>query len=337
MKQFNRFCQLNIISGGISTFVNADMDLSFNCKKTRSTVPNDLSIDIKNLSESTRKLLNANGAKIRLFVGYDTERILLADMDVTRAVTSWQPPESITKIECLDGFNALKNKKIALSFKAGTSVATVVNALVKQLGLPLRPYTINLTKPLKAGYSHTGTAYQALTDLLSEVGATWGIINDTIVIVQYGQGLGSPKLLITPQNGLLSLPEEIDTTLTTERVQPKVIKEKVTKGIYYVQKRYKKRAKRKKRVEGEIYYVKRGRADNRKNTIETIEILPTEEAKTAGFKLSMLLRPELNPFDLVELNSKFHSGIFVVDEIEHYGGNRTDDFLTIATVYERKP
>jgi hypothetical protein len=333
MKQFNRFCQLNIISSGISTFVNADMDLSFNCKKTRSTVPNDLSIEIKNLSESTRKLLNANGAKIRLFVGYDTERILLADMDVTRAVTSWQPPESITKIECLDGFNALKNKKIALSFKAGTSVATVVSALVKQLGLPLRPYTINLTKPLKAGYSHTGTAYQALTDLLSEVGATWGIINDTVVIAKYGQGLGTATLLITPQNGLLSLPEEIDTTLTTERVQAKVVADKVKKGVQNVRDRRKKQTLKTKAVSNSYFSIQAKTAP----TIQTLEILPTEEAKTAGFKLTMLLRPELNPFDLVELKSKFHTGIFVVDEIEHYGGNRTDDFLTIATVYERKP
>jgi hypothetical protein len=324
---------LNIISSGISTFVNADMDLSFNCKKTRSTVPNDLSIDIKNLSESTRKLLNANGAKIRLFVGYDTERILLADMDVTRAVTSWQPPESITKIECLDGFNALKNKKIALSFKAGTSVATVVSALVKQLGLPLRPYTINLTKPLKAGYSHTGTAYQALTDLLSEVGATWGIINDTVVIAKYGQGLGTATLLITPQNGLLSLPEEIDTTLTTERVQTKVVADKVKKGVQNVRDRRKKQTLKTKAVSNSYVSIQAKTAP----TIQTLEILPTEESKTAGFKLTMLLRPELNPFDLVELKSKFHSGIFVVDEIEHYGGNRIDDFLTIATVYERKP
>ena len=333
MKQFNRFCQLNIISSNISTFVNADIDLSFNCKKTRSTVPNDLSIEVKNLSESTRKLLNANGAKIRLFVGYDTERILLADMDVTRAVTSWQPPESITKIECLDGFNALKNKKIALSFKAGTTVATVVSALVKQLGLPLRPYTINLTKPLKAGYSHTGTAYQALTDLLSEVGATWGIINDTVVIAKYGQGLGTATLLITPQNGLLSLPEEIDTTLTTERVQAKVVADKVKKGVQNAKDRRKKQTLKNKAVSNS-YVSKQAKTAP---TIQTLEILPTEEAKTAGFKLTMLLRPELNPFDLVELKSKFHSGIFVVDEIEHYGGNRTDEFLTIATVYERKP
>lgn len=332
MKQFNRFCQLNIISSGISTFVNADMDLSFNCKKTRSTVANDLSIEIKNLSESTRKLLNANGAKLRLFVGYDTERILLADMDITRAVTSWQPPESITKIECLDGFNALKNKKIALSFKAGTSVATVVNALVKQLGLPLRPYTINLTKPLKAGYSHTGTAYQALTDLLSEVGATWGIINDTVVIVKYGQGLGTATLLITPQNGLLAMPEEIDTTLTTERVQAKVVADKVKKGVKNVRDRRKKQTLKNKAVSNSYASIQAKSIPQ----IQTLEILPTEEAKTAGFKLTMLLRPELNPFDLVELKSKFHSGIYVVDEIEHYGGNRIDDFLTIATVYERK-
>lgn len=332
MKQFNRFCQLNIISNNISTFVNADMDLSFNCKKTRSTVPNDLSIEVKNLSESTRKLLNANGAKIRLFVGYDTERILLADMDITRAVTSWQPPESITRIECLDGFNALKNKKIALSFKAGTSVATVVNALVKQLGLPLRPYTINLTKPLKAGYSHTGTAYQALTDLLSEVGATWGIINDTVVIAKYGQGLGTATLLITPQNGLLAMPEEIDTTLTTERVQAKVVADKVKKGVQNVKDRRKKQTLKNKAVSNSYASIQAKSIPQ----IQTLEILPTEEAKTAGFKLTMLLRPELNPFDLVELKSKFHSGIFVVDEIEHYGGNRIDDFLTIATVYERK-
>jgi hypothetical protein len=253
-------------------------------------------------------------------------------MDVTRAVTSWQPPESITKIECLDGFNALKNKKIALSFKAGTSVATVVNALVKQLGLPLRPYTINLTKPLKAGYSHTGTAYQALTDLLSEAGATWGIINDTVVIAKYGQGLGTATLLITPQNGLLSLPEEIDTTLTTERVQAKVVADKVKKGVTNAKDRRKKQTLKSKVVSNSYVSIQARSTP----TIQTLAILPTEEAKTAGFKLTMLLRPELNPFDLVELKSKFHSGIFVVDEIEHYGGNRIDDFLTIATVYERK-
>jgi hypothetical protein len=50
----------------------------------------------------------------------------------------------------------------------------------------------------------------------------------------------------------------------------------------------------------------------------------------------MLLRPQLNPFDLIEVESRFVNGLYVIDQIEHVGSNTDGDFITRATVYERQ-
>lgn len=281
-KQFLRAVELKIIGERESLALSQGLDIEFNVRKDRSTAPNEAMVTIKNLGDSSRQFIQANKS-LELYAGYDNQPALLAKCDITRRVTQWEPPDSITEIQCLDGFKALKDKRVTLGLADGATVGTAIKSIAKQMGLSLVANDqIAMQTPLKGGYTHAGTASQALDDLASIVDTSWGIVNNTLVFTKRGKALTPVKtLVISPQNGLLAQPEVLDDTVVSERVLPKQIKPK-------------------------------------------------------GYQLTMLLRPQLNPFDLIEVQSRFVNGLFVVDSVEHQGGNRTADFTTRATVYERE-
>ncbi|CAB5223217.1 hypothetical protein UFOVP380_18 [uncultured Caudovirales phage] len=311
-RQFNRLVGLRISGVKDTLTLNEGLDIQFHIRKDRSSMPNEATVSIKNLSEASRKFM-AVDADFELSVGYDGQAQLLAKMDIARCTTTWSPPDSVTELQGLDGYAAMKNKNVTLGLAAGATVNQAIASIAKQLGLPMRvmgEQTVRiplppskkkaapkrhraksrkrkikrkvwLKHPLKGGYSHTGKASQALDDLASKVGATWGIVNGILLFVLKGEAINTvPVLTISPENGLLAQPEVLDDTVSSDRVLPKYIKPK-------------------------------------------------------GYQVTMLLRPNLNPFDLIEVKSRFVNGLFVVDTVEHRGGNRVDEFITRATIHER--
>ena len=51
-------------------------------------------------------------------------------------------------------------------------------------------------------------------------------------------------------------------------------------------------------------------------------------------EMTMLLRPNINPFDKIRLESRFINGVYVVDKVQHDGANRDGDFTTRVTAYK---
>jgi len=281
-QQFSRKIKIKVFSERETLELNPDLDISFTVRKDRSTSPNELTLSVTNLSDTSRQFIQA-GRHLELYGGYSDQLALIAKCDIARRVTQWQPPDSVTEIQCLDGYLALKDKRITLGLADGATVSAALQSTSRQMGLSLISNDeILLRVPLKGGYTHTGTAAQALDDLASIVDASWGIVNNTLVFSSRGKALSGVKVLtISPQNGLLAQPEVLDDTVISERVLPKAIKPK-------------------------------------------------------GYQLTMLLRPQLNPFDLIEVESRFVNGLYVIDQIEHVGSNTDGDFITRATVYERQ-
>lgn len=278
-QQFKRQVRVELHNDGEIIRLNPDLDIRFSCRKDRSTVPNELEVIVRNLSPDTRKFAQQTNAQLLIYAGYQDKQPLLAHMDIERAVTEWQPPDALTTFQCLDGLKPLKDKKAKVSFKKGASVRQIVEKLLAQLDLPYRIYEVNLNVPLKGSFSHDGGIGDALYQVLDKAGAVWGIVNNTVIISALGKGIGQPVLTLTPQNGLLAQPEELESTVISERV---------------VEKR----------------------------------LPPT------GYQIHAFLRGELNPFDKIRIESRNVSGEFVIDTVEHIGGNRVNEFLTRCTVYE---
>jgi hypothetical protein len=279
-KQFNRHIEVRIIGKNDTLLINEELDIEFTCRKDRSTTPNEASVRIKNLGETSRNFIKAN-SRVEVLTGYQDERTLVMRMDVSRRATTWEPPDSVTRIEGLDGLIALKDREIKVSLAPKQTVKRGIDIIAKQAGLKIRLVGLGLNIPLLSGYTHSGKLTGALDDLTSIAKATWGIVDNELIIVKRGEGIGTPQFIISPENGLLAQPEVLDEVATTERVVKKNIQPK-------------------------------------------------------GYQITMLMRPNLNPFDKIEIQSRFVSGVFVVDEVEHQGSTRGGEYITRATVYESK-
>ena len=348
-KQFLRNVEVRIIGENDTLVLNQGLDTVFEVRKDRSTTPNEAYVLIKNLSPNTKKMVKV-GRDIELYVGYDIEKVLLARMTIESVQEDWQPPNSLFKIVCYDGIRYLRDKNITLSFKENVSVRSAILGIIKQLNIAVKTTNVDLNVIMKSGYSHTGKASQALDDVLDYVGAKWGIINNTLIITKINTQLGEPVLKISPSNGLIQVPQRIESSIVTERLMrvlkpTKAKKSKARKAksnpskqevdnvsslivakyrdlIPTTQKKKVKRAVSKK--SGAV------RVKRFKETI--IKVKETAE----GVDLTMLLRPQLNPFDAIEVSSRSFNGVYIIDEVEHIGGNRTSEFYTKVKAYERQ-
>jgi hypothetical protein len=350
-KQFLRNVEVRIIGTNDTLVLNQGLDTVFEVRKDRSTVPNEAVIGIKNLSTTTKKMIKS-GMDIELHVGYDVEKVLLARMTVESVQEDWQPPDSIFKIVCYDGIRYLRDKNITLSFKENVSVRSAIIAIIKQLNINVKTTDVDLNVIMKSGYSHTGKASQALDDVLDYVGAKWGIVNNTLIITKINTQLGQPVLKISPQNGLIQVPQRVETSIVTERLmrvlQPtKAKKSKARKKASkptpqeaqdfssLLVKKYRDllptTTTKKKKVKRTV-----GRKTGAVRVKRFKETIVKVKETAEGVDLTMLLRPQLNPFDAIEVNSRGFNGVYIIDEVEHVGGNRTSEFYTKVKAYERK-
>lgn len=313
--QFNRTIELRIVGKDDTLVVNRGLDIRFSCEKDRSSTPNALTIECLNLSEGTRNFIRANG-RIELYTGYGESLDLLARMDVQKSITRYDPPNTITEITCLDGMTALRDKEIKLGFKGKATVAQAVASIVAQMGITSRQIDINLSVPMEAGYTHAGKATEALDDVLGIVKGVWGIVNNVLIITTRGKGIGNVVLTISAQNGLLGQPALTEDTFTYERT----LHAKPT-------------GKEAPSTKGGIKYKQGASAPVHKST-STAQSKETVQETVEGVEMTMLLRPNINPFDKIEIESRFINGVYVVDKVQHDGANRDGDYISRVTAYK---
>lgn len=265
------------IDGASERVEIGDVRVRFTVRKSRSENPNDSEIAIYNLAPSTAAAARETGAVVRLFAGYEGAEILVTQSEIVKVRTEYEPPDIITVVELLDGVVALRNTRLSLSFVNGATVRQVIDAIAREMGLAVRPININLGVPLRGGYSRAGRAGPALTEVTSRVGATWSVQNGDLLILGPDGIAPREAALISPQTGLVRVPEPMETETDSERQAKK---------------------------------------------------------KRAGFRVSTLLRGEIEPGDPVVIESRDVDGRFVVDEIEHRGDNRGQEFYSDLILLE---
>lgn len=328
--------QRNIIvefdSGGQRFKLSPELAISFSLTKNRSKNPNEYQVTITNLSKETRKALKQANATMRLYAGYDGESVLLCQGEIIRALTTWQNSDCQTQIDFLDGITILKNGNLTLSFQRGSTVNQVLNEIRRVIRIPLRTKGLDGSEAFRSGYSYVGKASKALDEVLRRAEARWSIQNGVLVVSGPSANAGNAIYTISRNTGLIGRIAEIETTIESEKVATK---------------KKAKRAKNDKALPGSLL-----NADGSPNTaaIDTLvsgSATPSAASKRAtgrgkapqptltrsGYQLTTLLYPQINPGDLVQLESEDATGKFVVDEITHEGGNREDTMYSRLSVY----
>lgn len=220
----------------------AGLDVSFDIvKSTKKGEHNSCTLKIWNLNEDSRRLIEALSLKprkdglqsgnirVEIEAGYlTTSRALIFRGDLRTAKSERQGPEIVTTIEGEDGGRSVLRARISKTFAAGTDLAAVVRALASSMGVGvgnLSDVTASVRHVFKSGLTLSGSAPDALRNVLRPLGITYSVQNGVLQLVRAGTGLTTQAVLLNSGSGLVGSPvRDADGTVTaTSLLNPDVI------------------------------------------------------------------------------------------------------------------
>lgn len=186
-------------------------------------VPNPAVIHIYNLGQISRTLVSKLNNKIVLNAGYGLFPQTIFSGNVQYAVTKKEGPDFVTEIHASDGLFAFQNSLVNLSFSNSTPAASVINTLIGALsgaGITQGQITGVPQAIYNKGIVLSGKVTDQLQKVCDKNNLAWTIENGVVNIVPIGGALLTASVLLTPNTGLIGIPEqrEVDSTGTSSLV-----------------------------------------------------------------------------------------------------------------------
>ena len=199
------------------------LDCAFEIEKTLNAEPNKCSLKIWNLAEDTRaafeqlaprKRWMTKGIPTRIEAGYGNDRAPLWLGALRTVPPALHGPDWVTSMDSGDGYLAFQNARVNLSYGPMTPVDTVLQALVRQLGVGVGNLAQALAQLKVNGvgklYPHgvviSGSVAQELSDFCLSAGLEWSIQDGVLQILDRGQALRGKALRVSSDTGMIGSP-----------------------------------------------------------------------------------------------------------------------------------
>ncbi|MFC3227326.1 hypothetical protein ACFOGJ_08805 [Marinibaculum pumilum] len=289
MTQFRRLAILDVETRGGEAVRIEGLRIGFDILKTRTTTTNTATIEAWNLNADTRARILERNAYCTLSAGYedDTGPGVLFVGRAQAIVHERASPAIITRIECQDGVQELREIRVTLSYAAGTSLRQVLAGLAAKLSLPFRPLGA-VTGEYPNGYAYAGPIRDALDQVCRRGNLEWSIQNQELQVIPRRGSTARTAFLISPQTGLVRSPERINYIegfLDGDAVPAAFVDDSS------------KAQKRQIRRE-------------------------TRRGDEPALRITALLQPDAIPGDRIVLESADVSGAFLIDSVRHVGDTR---------------
>lgn len=215
MPLFDRVVSVLIGEDGAEEALNVtDLRVSFEVKKTAKPETNSCKTSIWNLSPDQRNRISTTDGTMMLKAGHaqDVGLKVLYIGDIAFAEHKRQPPDIVTVLEGQDGFKAMSETRLALSYKEGTGAKQILKDVLGQFGLAARTTVKQLLSDTPdseytSGFSATGQGKDVLVKLTSKLSLEWSVQNHEIKLLREGGTDGSAAILISPTTGLIGSPQ----------------------------------------------------------------------------------------------------------------------------------
>ena len=206
--------------GGQGVKING-LKIAFDIEKTDKPESNTAKIEIYNLSKETHDKICVAGHHCTLKAGYSDEAITaILFGDVVKGIRRKSDADYITEIEVKDGRVAVMAGQVSVSYAKDTDALTIVQDLIDAIGFPSKGTELIPSDAKYPGaFSDIGQAADILRKVLNKYELRYTIQNEMIYILKDGEAAESTGLRLTPETGLLTIPqpvsdktEETDTT-----------------------------------------------------------------------------------------------------------------------------
>jgi len=218
-----RFVEVTVGQKSGEGFIINGLKIAFNIEKTESIENNKSKIQIYNLSKETSDKVCAEGNHITLKAGYTDETVAAIFFgDVVRGERKRDGEDYVTELEVYDGRSAIMEGHVSVSYAKDTEAKTVVQAFLDAIGLPFKGLDLVPNgENYDHGYAFIGMAGDGLRDVLNRFGLTYTIQNQMLYIIKPGEAADKTGLRLTPETGLLTIPQQIVDKTTDDDVGSK--------------------------------------------------------------------------------------------------------------------
>jgi len=205
---YNRLVELQIGKAGQEGRIFRDLRIEFDVDKSRESNANSGTVSIYNLNPQSRNLINDEGQKYQLKVGYagfDNSPILeiLSSGDILEVEINRRGADIVTKFKIGEGTKALSEKTLDKSYEEGTSIKSIVNDMADQLEVAKGAIKGLKDLVFNSGYSATGKIKDRLDELTGKQDLEWSIQNGELQILPKGSSTDEEAILLTKDTGLL--------------------------------------------------------------------------------------------------------------------------------------
>lgn len=189
-----------------------NLRIAFNITKSESWSTNSASIRVWNLSESTRNKLRQFGDLVTLNAGYveNAGPQLLFLGNTTQTSHSFDFPDVITYLECMDGDKSINNTLIRFSYASNVLVKTVIQGYADALQLNIsttNEFNSLSNQTYANGHRFSGLARDGLDVACNAIGAVWSVQNGSLVILKQFTGSDKPPVDININTGMIGVPQ----------------------------------------------------------------------------------------------------------------------------------
>lgn len=317
--------QIEVKIFGIETLIIKDLFIDFDISKDIDEEPNEASLSISNLPADTRnQLVKAELVDVPIEIyltksgSNELTKAFIGEVDRVR--NTFERPGHITDIMCTSQKSSQYSAYVdQLTFKRGTQADVIINKLAEAIDLPQQFPTLS-TAGIPLSQSFTGLAFKQLQKFCTDYGYRVFISDGVLKIISIYEPQNLTPKVIDPL-ALLSTP--ISTRVSDSELLERSSVSETTMFDELAAKP--KRRKRKKLSK------KPGQND------EYIEYEAVEK-NLDGWDLELLMQPDLQPDDLVTIDStETKEQQLRIRSVNHHGNNESFDTWNTnveTTVYE---
>lgn len=226
-QQFKRTCHLTL-SNSSQALDLSEMQVEFEIHQAMVNVPNWARIRVYNLSQATQQQAYKEFHTIDLAVGYDgyASRLFHGQVRQFNAGLREDAKDTFIDFICQDGdFGhnwTVINKTLAKGWSY-TDLFQTLNGAFKTNGLATGHQGELPTQTFPRGRVLYGSAKHHMSRAVDNINAEWSIENGEVTVVPYDGTLPSQAIVVTPETGLIGLPQQTVNGITlTTLIDPKI-------------------------------------------------------------------------------------------------------------------
>jgi len=215
---FMRYVEVTVGPKNGTGFKIDGLKITFRIEKTDSSEMNTSTIKIYNLTQETSSKVTVADNHIQLRAGYKDETIAAIFFGIVVDGRRYKEGEDyITELKVQDGRSEVMGTPISISYSKDVAATTVVEDILNAIGLPYKGQeNIPSGETYPSGFAHIGMATDALRKVLNRFDLTYTIQNEMLYILKEGEAADQTGLRLTPNTGLLTLPQPISDKTTED-------------------------------------------------------------------------------------------------------------------------